>query len=84
MHEAHKAARAIAALADFAAIGIENPVAKIRIGARGFFDQQYLVAANAEVPVGNVAQLRRAEMHSLTDRVKDDEVIAQAVHFSEA
>ena len=84
VHEAHKAARTIAALADFAAVGIKNPVAKIRIRARSFFDQQYLIAANAEMAIRDMAQLRATEVDGLMDRVEDDEVIAQTVHFGEA
>ena len=45
------AARTIAALLDFAAVGIENAVAEIHIGRAGFFHQQKLIEAHAGVAV---------------------------------
>ena len=83
VHEAHKAARPVAALTHFSAIRIKNPVAKVGIGTGGFFDQQNLVATYAEVTVGNMAQLRGRQIDLLIDRVEDDEIIAQSMHFGE-
>ncbi len=54
--ELHEAARAVAALLDFAAVGVEDPVAEIDVGARALLHQQHLVAADAEVPVGEVSK----------------------------
>ena len=82
-HEAHEAARAVAALLDLAAVGIEYAVTKIHIGLRGALDQQNLVAANAEVPVGNGAQLCRVQIHPLCHAVEHDKIVAEAVHFGE-
>ena len=84
VHKAHKTARAIAALLHFAAVGIEYPVAKIHIGTRRFVDQQNLIAADAEMSIRDITQLRRREIDGLVNRVEHDKVIAQAVHFGEA
>ena len=84
MHKAHKAARAVAALFDFTAIGIENTVAEIGIRPRGLFDDQNLVAADAEMPVGDEPRLWRPWHESLVDGVEHDKVIARALHFGKA
>ena len=83
IHETGKAARAIAALFDLAAIGIEDAVVELCIGVARSFDQQYLVAADTEPPVGEGAQLGFVEHHLLTGRVEHDEIVAQAMHFGE-
>ena len=64
VHEAHEAARAVAALLDLAAVGVEDAVAEIRFGVLGGFHQQDLVAAHAEMAVGQQAQLLRAASRS--------------------
>ena len=61
-HEAHEAARAVAALLDLAAVGVEDAVAEIGAGARGGLDQQDLVAADAEMAVGDPAHLLAAKV----------------------
>ena len=65
-HETHEAARAVAALLDLAAVGIENAV--VEIGARRArrLDLQNLVAADAEMAVGDAAQLVAVERRSAT------------------
>ena len=50
--ELHEAARAVAALLDLAAVGVEDPVAEIGVGARRALDDEDLVAAHAEAAVG--------------------------------
>ena len=83
MHEAHEAARAVAALLDLAAVGVEDAVAEVDVGAAGFLDQQDLVAADAEMAVGDAAALFGRERDGLADAVEHDEVVAEAVHFGE-
>jgi hypothetical protein len=46
-------------------------------------DQQQLVTAYAEMAVGDMADLRRAQLDGLADAVDDDEVVACAMHFGE-
>ena len=82
MHIANEAARAVAALFHFAAVSVENAVAKISVPLRRF-DQQDLIAADAIMAVGKLAQFFRAERHALIYAIDDDKVIAQAVHFGE-
>ncbi len=57
VHETHEAARAIAALFHFAAVGVEDAITEIGIVALRFFHQQDLVAADAEVAVSDEADL---------------------------
>jgi hypothetical protein len=83
MHEAHETARAVAALLDFAAVGIEDAVAEIGVAAGGRFHQQYLVAADTEMAVGDEAQLCRRQFYFLGKGIEHHEIVAQAVHFSE-
>ena len=56
--ELDEAARAVAALLDLAAVGVVDPVAEVGVGARRPLDDEHLVAADAEVAVGERAQLR--------------------------
>ena len=81
MHEPHKAARAIAALLHFAAIGVEDAIAEIGIVALRLFHQQYLVAADAEVAVGNETDLIGRQGNRLAYTVDHHEIVACAVHF---
>ena len=71
------------ASSDLAAIGIENAVTEIDIGARRALDDQHLVAADTEAPVGQTPHLLGGQRHALVDGVDHDEVIAEAVHFGE-
>src|SRR3981081_2165600 len=76
----HKAACPVAALLDLAAVGVENPVAKIDVVAARFFNDQYLIAAHTEVTVGQALQPRRAQLDPLGDAVKHDKIVAQSLH----
>src|SRR5690606_16832151 len=57
-HEAQETARAIAAMLDLAAVGIEDPVAEVDIGPARTLDEQQLVRADAEMAIGETAPLR--------------------------
>ena len=83
VHEAHEAARAVAALLDLAAVGVEDAVAEIGIGPGGAFHQQDLVATDAEMAIGDELELGRAQIHALRNRVEHHEIVAQAMHFGE-
>ena len=83
MHETHETARAVTALLDLAAIGIENPVTEIDPRLLRHLDQQDLVATDAEMTVSQVAQLLRRQRKRLANAVKDDEIVAQTVHLRE-
>ena len=58
-HEHDEAARTVAALLDLAAVGVEDPVAEVDVARGGALDDEHLVAADAEAPVGERANLRR-------------------------
>ena len=81
--ELDEAARAVAALLDLAAVGVEDPVAEIDVVARRGLDHQHLVAADAEAPVGEPAQLRRRQLQALPHAVEDDEIVAEPLHLGE-
>ena len=83
-HERDEAARAVAALLDLAAIGVEDPVAEVDAGTLRPLDDEDLIAADPEPPVGKPPVLRRGEVHLLPDAVEHDEVVAEAVHLGEA
>ncbi len=83
MHEAHETACAVAALLHLGPVGVEDAIAKVGVGTGGRLDQEDLVAADTEVPVGDEAQLLWGQRHALTDAVEDDEVVAQPVHLGE-
>ena len=53
------AARAVAALLDLAAVGIEDPVMSGRARHAWWLEHQRLVETDAGVPVGQLAPLRR-------------------------
>jgi len=83
MQERGDAANAVAALLHFAAVGVEDAVIEIGVGAARRLDLQDLVAAHAEVPVGDRAQLLRLERDRLLGRVEHHEIVAEAVHLRE-
>ena len=71
MDETDEATRAVAALLDLAAIGIEDPVAEIDAGLAGRLDQQNLIATDPEIAVGEVAKLFRGKRNCLTKRRRE-------------
>src|SRR5690606_21126274 len=83
-HEAGKAARTVAAVFHLAAIAVENAIAEVHVRLVGCFHHKNLVAANAEVAIGNQAQPFRAELHRLGQPVDHDKVIAKPVHLGES
>ena len=81
--EHDEAARAVAAMLDFVAVGVEDAVAEVGVALRGL-DDQHLVAADAEVTVRECAHLLLREFDVLAHAVEHDEVVAQPLHFREA
>src|SRR5262249_14995641 len=82
--EVHEAARAVAALLDLAAVGIEDTVTEVNFRSLRGFNQQNLVAAHAEVPVRERAKLRTGEIDLLAHTIEDNEVVAEPLHLGEA
>ena len=83
-HEDHKAPRAVAALLDLAAVGVENAIAEVGIRRCRRLDDEHLIATDAEAAIGERADLRRRQRERLSRRVYDDEVVAEPLHFGEA
>jgi len=83
VHEPHEAARAVAAVLDFAAVGVEDAVAEVgfRVGG-GIYDED-LVATDSELAVRERARARRGHLDGLPHAVKHHEVVAGPVHFGE-
>ena len=68
---------------DLATIRVEDAVTEIDIRLRRRLDEQDLVAADAEMAVGDVTQLFRRQRNPLADAVENNKVVAQTVHFGE-
>ena len=83
MHKADKTARAVATVLDLAAVRIENPITKIRLGVAGRVNQQDLVAADAKLAVRNRASQLGRDVNRLSDAIDHDKVVAGAMHFGE-
>ena len=83
VHVAYEAARAVAALLDLAAVRIDDAVTKIGGRGRRRFDDQDLVGADAEMPVGQRPPLGRRQIERLMDAIDHDEIIAEAMHLGE-
>ena len=81
--EAADAARAVAALLDLAAVAVEDPVAQRLARSVGGIEEQELVGADSEAPVGETADEIGRERDGLGDGVKDDEVVPRALHLGE-
>ena len=81
-HEHDEAARAVAALLDLAAVGVEDAVAEVRVTLRAL-DDEHLVAAHAEAAVGQRANRVRRQVDTLAHAVDDDEIVAQPLHLGE-
>ena len=81
--EAGKAARAVAAVLHLAAVGVEDPVAKIHVRLARRLYQQQLIEADPEMAVGQLADLLVPQVGALGDQIDHHEVVAQAVHLGE-
>jgi hypothetical protein len=82
--EADETPRAVAALLDLAAIGIEDPIAEIDAGPVGRLDDQDLVGADAEAAIGQPADLAHIERERTIDAVDHHEVVAGPLHLGKA
>ena len=83
MHEPHEAARAVAAVLDFAAVGVEYAVAEVgfRVG-RSIHDED-LVATDPELAMSDRARTFRGHLDGLPHAVQHHEVVTGSVHFGE-
>ena len=76
------APRGVAAGLHLAAVGIEDPHAKVRDFGR--LDQDELVAADAGAPIGNRPGKGSIQRDRLFAPVDHDEIVAEAVHLVKA
>ena len=82
-HEAHETARAVAALLDFGAVGVEDAINEIDIRTIGGLDQQQLVSAHTKVPIRQPAPLLSRQIDFLTHAVEHHKIVARALHLGE-
>jgi hypothetical protein len=82
-HKLHKTARTVTAMFHLAAIAIENAIFEIHAFNVGLLNQEQLISAHAEVPVGERAHLRCTEGDRFRVAVEHDKVVARAMHFGE-
>jgi hypothetical protein len=80
---ADETSRAVPALLDFAAIGVEDAVIKIGLRVARALDLEDLVAADAEMAIRDEPKLLSRERERLFSRVEHDEIVAEAVHLGE-
>jgi hypothetical protein len=84
-HEAHEAARAVAALLHFAAVGIEKTPAEVgcRLSGAGVFYEDQTICAYAEFAVTQTSGrfLAVFKRRHLCPVVNDDEIVSAALHL---
>ena len=83
-HIAQEAARAVAAMLDFLAVGVEDAVVEVGAGRARRLDQQNLVAADAEMAIGERARVLGVERDRLTHGIEHDEIVSHTLHFGES
>ena len=83
MDELDEAARAISAVFDLAAVSVKNPVAEVCLGMGGRVDQQYLIATNAELAMGQGPGAFGGHVDGLAYPIEDHEIVTGAMHFCE-
>jgi hypothetical protein len=81
--ELRNAAGAVAALLDFAAVGVEHAVGGRGAGWRLGLDQQQLVEAHTESTVSQTADQLRVRPGRAAGPARNQKVVAQPVHFRE-
>ena len=83
MEQGGDAARAVAALLDLDAVGVEDAVEDGRVRTPRRLENQRLVEADAGMSVGEAPQLLRRRQRGARRRIEHDEVVADAVHLRE-
>ena len=83
MQQGGDAARAVAALLDLVAVGVEDAVEHGRVGPPGAREHQRLIEADAGAAVGEAAQALGLENGFVGGGIKDDEIVADPVHLRE-
>ncbi len=81
--EAGEAARAVAALRHFAAVGIEDTIVEIEIGIVRRLDDQQLIETDPQMAIRQPANQLRREKDVLRHGIHNHEIVAESVHFGE-
>lgn len=77
------AAHAIATVTCLTPVGVEDPVVHVCTRGSRRLEQQHLVAADAEVSIGDVTHAIRVEFNRCSQRIEQHEVVAESVHLCE-
>ena len=83
VQERGNATRAVAALLDLVAVGVENPVEHRRRGAPRPLQHQRLVKADAGAPIRETAQQLGPQHRLVGGRIEHDKIVAHPVHLRE-
>ena len=83
LRETRKTTRAVTAHLRFAAVGVVVTHAKIRT-VRRFLQNQHAIRADTAMAIANAHDLLRRQVQLSGSVVEHDEIIARAVHLSEA
>src|SRR5712692_4679208 len=79
----HDAARAVAALLDLAAVGVEDAVAEIGAAPARPLEHRDLVAADAVVPVSDFSYLSPCQREIASGAINDHKIVPGALHLRE-
>jgi hypothetical protein len=80
-HKLVKTTGAFAALFDFGAVGVKDPIVKIQIWIIRRLDHQQLVETHAKIAVGQRFDLLFGQEHILADGIDHHKIVAQPMHF---
>src|SRR3989475_8493906 len=81
VHELHEAARAVTALLDLAAIGVEDAVAEVHVAPLRPLDHQDLVATGSQMSIRDLFQLLFIEIECRLGGIQDHEIVAGTLHL---
>src|SRR5688572_6040646 len=83
MEERGEAARAVAALLDLAAVGVEDAVVDLRALAARRLEDERLIETNPGMTRGQRTPLLGGRQAAVARRIEHDEIVAEAVHLRE-
>src|SRR5882762_444825 len=81
VHELHEAARAVAALLDLAAVGVEDAVAEVHAAPLRPLDHEDLVATDSQMSIRGLFQLLFIEIECRPGGIQDHEIVAGTLHL---
>src|SRR6267378_2487647 len=81
VHELHEAARAVAALLDLAAVGVEDAVAEVHAASLRPLNHEDLVATDSQMSIRDLFQLLFIEIECRRGRIQYHEIVAGSLHL---